>query len=113
MTDKDIMPLSFFKYKGIFTGQQGVMRYLIKKSDKVTDYTAEDMLFVEVWPGPYRSDVVKDELKIARTFPFDDEGRLEAIRWLNEMYEKGSERWSRDTSILINDDMLKDDVYID
>ena len=40
MTDKDIMPLSFFKYKGIFTGQQGVMRYLIKKSDKVTDYTA-------------------------------------------------------------------------
>ncbi len=108
MTDKDIMPLSFFKYKGVFTGQNEGMRYLIKKSDREIEEETVSVLFVAAWPGPYRYDAVKPSLHLTNTFSLNDEGRLEAIAWLNKIYEEYPEKWNHDTSILNNDDKLID-----
>ena len=44
-----IMPLNFFKYKGVYTGQHNGMRYMLKQTGEKPDLK----LSACVWRGPY------------------------------------------------------------
>ena len=45
---KGIMPLNFFKYKGVYSGQHNGMRYIIKPVGEKPD----SKLSASVWRGP-------------------------------------------------------------
>ena len=87
MSAERIMPLSYFKAGGEYTGQMGGMRYLIKGQD--------DKLMVFVWKGPFRFDTVEESDLQTESFGFDEEGREEAIQCLNRLYEERKDYWDK------------------
>ena len=82
ITEKDIFSLQFFTYGKPFTGSfQNMLYYLIKSAEE-----EKDVLAASVWEGPLASDKVPEEKKIRKSFTFDNEGRLDMIEWLNDMF---------------------------
>ena len=79
----EILSLVFLK-KSRYTGYYRGMRFCIKKvvQDEIS------MLEASVCPGPFSVDKTKPELFLKKEFPFTDEGRYEAVDWMNEEYEK-------------------------
>lgn len=79
-----IMPLNFFMYKGVYSGEHHGMRYQVKKRAKNL------MKFSEayVWQKPYSFAATPKEEIISDTFPLSEEGRLQLVDWLKQMYEK-------------------------
>ena len=71
ITAEDILNMNFYK-KEKFTGSYKGMRYL-------------------VWPGPYNFSTTPDDQKISATFPFTEEGRQQAVDWMNEQWRSRSE----------------------
>ena len=67
-----IMPLNFFKYKGVYTGQHNGMRYMLKQTGEKPDLK----LSACVWRGPYASCAVKEEDKTTEIFELTEDGRL-------------------------------------
>ena len=103
--DGDILPLNFFNYGGIFSGSQVNMRYKIRRKGGGDDpYVLETL----VWPGPYDERDTKEELIQKTEFPCTEEGRTQAISWLNEMYEKGGSTFSEKKGLLDADDNLRE-----
>ena len=78
ITDKDIFSLQFFTYGKPFTGSFRNMRYHLIKSVEED----KEVLVANVWEGPLAS----DKKKIRKTFSFDNEGRLDMIEWLNDIF---------------------------
>lgn len=89
-----IMPLNFFAYGGIYTGEHEGMRYrMIRVGDK-PDY----QLKVYVWRAPFAYDYVSkqkdsDSLIEEAVFDFSEEGRLCAIDWLHLQYDTRKAYW--------------------
>lgn len=81
VTIDTILSLAFLK-KSRFTGSDRGMRYCIRKIEN----DGISLLEVLVCPGPFSIDKTKEELFIKEEFPFTDEGRQEAVFWMNEMY---------------------------
>ena len=81
-----IMPLNFFMYKGVYSGEHHGMRYRIKKAGEKPDEVLE-------------AATPKEEI-ISDTFPLSEEGRLQLVDWLKQMYEKDKERWESAPTIL-------------
>ncbi len=90
-----IMPLNFFKYKGVYTGQHNGMRYMIKQTGEKTDLK----LFACVWRGPYASCAVKEEDKTTEIFELTEDGRLAAVEWIRQQYESRLDYWEAAPSI--------------
>lgn len=74
-----ILTLHYFDYKQAFTGSDKNMRYKMMKIDN-------DKLLVEHWPGPYAYEYTDEEKKVREEFPFNDEGKIKAVDWLNEQF---------------------------
>jgi hypothetical protein len=103
--EKDILPLNFFNYGGIFSGSFVNMRYKIRRKGGGDDpYILEAL----VWPGPYDEKDTKEELISRQEFPCTEEGRSSTIAWLNEMYEKGGEVFSVKKGLLDADENLRE-----
>ena len=79
-----IMPLNFFMYKGVYSGEHHGMRYRIKKAGEKPD----EVLKAYVWQKPYSFAATPKEEIISETFPLSEEGRLQLVDWLKQMYEK-------------------------
>ena len=62
--------------------------YLVKK-DK--DDAENDIFRATVWPGPYNFATTPDDQKISATFPFTEEGKQQAVDWMNEQWRSRSE----------------------
>ena len=110
-TYDDALNMNYYK-KTSYTGWMGGMRFLLKQ-EKVTEEIpdpdgalAEDGTPVTttreysqfhcwIWPGPYIFDFTPPEKKVDRIFPFTDEGRRQAVDWINEVYESRKEEWPR------------------
>ena len=71
-----IMPLNFFKYKGVYTGQHNGMRYMLKQTGEKPDLK----LSACVWRGPYASCAVKEEDKTTEIFELTEDG----FQWLGD-----------------------------
>ena len=55
----------------------------------------DPIFHVWVWPGPYIFDLTDDALKIESTYPFSDEGKQQAVDWINEQFEKNAKLWPK------------------
>ena len=75
-----IMPLNFFKYKGVYTGQHNGMRYMLKQTGEKPDLK----LSACVWRGPYASCAVMEEDKTTDIFELTEDGRLAAVEWIRQ-----------------------------
>lgn len=97
--ENEIMPFNFFKYGGIYTGECGAgrqMRYRIARTGEKPDFKLE----VSAWQGPFAYCAVsKDEVSVSE-YEFSEAGRLEAIKWLQTVYENEKERWDSAPDIL-------------
>ena len=67
------------------------MRYRLAK-DSGED---ETRLSCVIWPQPFNFEKTAPEEKAEAFFPFSEEGRQAAVRWLNEQYEAGRSRWEK------------------
>ena len=91
LTYDDALNLNYYK-KTTFTGWMGGMRFLIKRE---TSEDADAIFHVWIWPGPYIFDMTDDSLKRENTFPFSEEGKKQAVDWINTEYEANIKYWPR------------------
>ena len=83
ITTQDVLNMNFYK-KESFTGSYKGMRYLLKK-----DNEEESTIFrCYVWPGPYNFATTPESQKVMATFPFTEEGKQQAIDWMNEYWNE-------------------------
>lgn len=95
----DILSIPFLK-KSKFTGSFRGMRYRLEKVEvetepagEGTEAKTEAFLRTTFWEGPYSYDATPEEKKEYREFPFSEQGILETVDWLNEMWQQQPERW--------------------
>ena len=97
MIDADqIMPLNFFSYGGVYSGEHHGMRYQLRRTGEKPDFRLETC----AWQGPYSFAAVDSENKIFNTFDFSEDGRKAAIDWLMDIYDREKETWESAPSIL-------------
>ncbi len=77
---------NFFKYGEPFFGSYHPMRYMVSRQGEKPDYE----LVAVTWPEPFCYEVTPDEQKEECVFPFDEEGYVQALAWLNHQYENYS-----------------------
>ena len=99
--ENQIMPLNFFAYGGIYSGQHGKMRYRMLRTGEKPDFSMD----VCCWRGPYGYDAVMRDDKTAEgikraSFSFDEQGRKEAIEWLAKEYEDNEEYYEEAADLL-------------
>lgn len=89
---KDLFSYSYYTYGEPFTGSHDGMRYRLSVIT-VTKEEAETKLFeAAAWPEPYSESATDPGLIRKETFSFTEEGKEEAVSWLNEMY--ATRQWS-------------------
>lgn len=88
ITTEDILNMNFYK-KEKFTGSYLGMRYLIKKDSK----DDADIFQVCIWPGPYNFDSTADDRKTFADFPFTEDGKQQAVDWMNEQWKSREDEW--------------------
>ncbi len=97
----DILSIPYLK-KAAFSGSFQGMRYRLKKKEAETE-PAEDgreparetFLGVTAWEGPYSYEATPKDGMEERDFPFSEEGIIEAVDWLNQMWQAQPERWKK------------------
>lgn len=100
----DALNLNYYK-KTTFTGWMGKIRFLIKmekhkyqvpdpegkldESGNPLMIEKEDppQFHVWVWPAPYIFDLTPDSEKVDAIFPFNEEGKRQAVDWVNSHLE--------------------------
>ena len=93
---EDALNLNYHK-KTSFTGWMGGMRFLLKR---IASEEGDEYFMTYVWPGPYIFDVTPDEKKTSAKFPFTDEGKNQAVDWINQQYTSRMDEWPKEKIIL-------------
>lgn len=93
ITGEDILSLNYYNHGNAFTGSYEGMRYRIKKQtvpkEQGDGAAGEDCLQVVVWPEPFSFEKTEDEKKTFQMFPFNEEGKRQAVDWLNHIWADG------------------------
>ena len=76
--------LNFVKKEDL-TGSYRGMRYIFQKE--------EEQLAVTIYPGPFCFDKTPERKKCKKLFEFTEEGKSQAIDWLNEQYLQKKDVW--------------------
>lgn len=63
-----------------FFGSDTGMRYRLTKE--------EEGLLAVIWPEPFNYINTEDDLKISKVFPMTQEGKSEAVQWMNDMRQE-------------------------
>ena len=88
---EDVLSFNFYTYGQAFSGSDAGMRYRLIRRKAVKDeegqVTVPEALMAWVWPEPFSFEATDKELITEQAFPFDEEGRLAAVAWLNEQRE--------------------------
>lgn len=109
LTYDDALNMNYYK-KTSFTGWMGGMRFKIAKQmlrietpdpDGALDEEGKPVINVTetpefhawVWPGPYIFDLTPPEKKSEAVFTFNEDGRKQAVDWVNAQYEARLEEW--------------------
>jgi hypothetical protein len=94
---KDILSFNYYTYNQPFTGSYKGMRYRLVHQQAQTDEEgveiAAECLLAEIWPEPFAYEETDRDLMTGKQFPFNEEGRIAAVDWLNERYENG--QWTQ------------------
>lgn len=96
--ENDVYSLIHYEYGLPYSGEYGGMRYRIARFPMERVFGKKDKgdaeLEVIIWRGPFAFDTTKEE-KETKMFAFTNEGKAEAVAWINEMYEQKAEYWSK------------------
>ena len=84
MIDAATISIQYIK-KDDFTGSFRGMRYRLAK--------ASEGMEVVIWPGPYNFIKTPEEKKQRKEFELTQEGKEEAVRWLNDQYKLQKPLW--------------------
>ena len=87
---EDILSMEYLK-KTEYTGCHQGMRYRLEGAVK----DEEKVLKVTVWPEPFNYLNTRPEDKTENYFSFDEDGILDAIRWMNQRLFEDKEKWER------------------
>lgn len=79
---EDVLSLGFYK-KSAFTGSFGDMCYQIRRN---APEDADACFVVSAWRGPYNYETTPDDQKQFMQFPFTNNGKNQAVDWLNLQY---------------------------
>ena len=91
LTYDDALNLNYYK-KTTFTGWMGGMRFLIKRE---APEDADAIFHVWIWPGPYIFSETPAEKKLTAQFPFTEEGKRQAVDWINSQFEEHADLWPK------------------
>ena len=91
LTVDEVLNLNYYK-KTSYTGWINGMRFLIRREEPEE---GDAIFHAWVWPGPYIFDMTDDSLKRENTFPFSEEGKKQAVDWINTEYEANIKYWPR------------------
>lgn len=80
------VPMAFFK-KEAYSGSMKGMRYRVWKE--------EELFLTAVYPEPFCYEATPEEKKTRAEFPFTEEGREQAVEWINEQYESNRPLWDK------------------
>jgi hypothetical protein len=50
---------------------------------------------VWIWPGPYIYELTPAECKYTAHFPFSEDGKRQAVDWINEQFEAHRKEWPK------------------
>ena len=90
---EDVLSLHFYE-KELFTGSYQGMRYRLERTSG-GEADAPDLFRAVIWPGPYNYATTRDEQKSAATFPFTEEGKKQAVDWMNEQWQARQAEWPK------------------
>lgn len=88
MIDKNSIHLNFIK-KEPQTGSYRGMRYRFIKGKNEEG----DCIDVTIWPEPLCFVKTPDDQKETKQFPLTQEGKDNAVEWMNGQYEASPQRW--------------------
>lgn len=86
---EDILSMEYLK-KTEFTGCHQGMRYRLEKGKSKE---GEECLLVTIWPEPFNFFKTPDSQKSSESFSFDEDGVLDAIRWMNNRLFEEKDKW--------------------
>ncbi len=79
---QDVPNLHYFRSGNPFSGSSGRFRYRLAPEEK-TNLTAS------AWFGPYAMNATPETERRQETFPLTEDGLAAAVRWLDNLCEKG------------------------
>lgn len=82
---KEVFSFNYYTYKEPFTGSFNGMRYRISREE---NEDGQPYFEVVTWPEPYCEDKTADELKKTAEFEFSEDGKEEAVEYLNDVWER-------------------------
>ena len=101
LTYDEVLNLNYYK-KTSYTGWMEGMRFLIKQEQpKVIDPDSQEekdgdpVFHIWIWPGPYIYDLTPAEKKLTAHFPFSEEGKRQAVDWINEQFTLHKNEWPK------------------
>lgn len=94
MIDSRTIALEYIK-KEEFLGSYKGMRYRLAKKQQKEEEKEEAKTVIEViiWPEPYNFFKTPEQKKQRKLFPFTQEGKEEAVVWLNQQYKEQKALW--------------------
>lgn len=97
--------LHYFAEKNNFSGNEGGMRYRLMPGKRTVKdasgaETEEKIITVDIWPDPWTIEFTDPALRSQAVFPFTDEGREAAAKYLSDAAANEPERWANRPSIL-------------
>ncbi len=96
---KDVYLIGHYEYGEAYYGSLSGMNFRINREPFVYAVKASDeekaaaRLSVTIWPGPKNFSTTPDEEKSTMDFDFSEEGKAEAVAYINKCYENDKERW--------------------
>lgn len=104
----DILGFNFFQYGSPYVGECGGMHFRMARNPLENVVFNHDphknddaKLDVTIWRGPYNYDKTRQK-KTTVQFPFTEEGRIEAVQWLNERYDERVDYWAEGIPLFPN-----------
>lgn len=101
LTYDEVLNLNYYK-KTTYTGWMEGMRFLIKREEPTTidpetneEKKLDPIFHVWIWPGPYIYELTPVERKYTAQFPFSEEGKRQAVDWINEQFEAKKDEWPK------------------
>ena len=86
---KDLLRFHYYTYGEPFTGSAAGMRYRLSRVTVPENPDAERELFeAAAWPEPYSEAFTDPGRIIKKRFAFSEEGKEEAVCWLNAVYQE-------------------------
>lgn len=99
--NKDSYGITWYEHAQPYFGSHRGMRFRIARSPmedvalKPADKKGDAQFEIIIWPEPFSFDNTPEEKKTTATFPFDMEGKVQMIEWLNTQYRERFDEWEQ------------------